>query len=272
MNNSNKYFLASVLSGLIVTLGFAGLAMRSYQPVYEAFLRFCGVAVETCQRIVEGLSPLNVVAVAAVTWLMAVFVWQLLRTRWVLGPILSRDKQLPNYLESLSLRLGLANRVKLVSGNVLFCSGYLNPQVIVGRGILNSLSKRELEAALVHESYHVRNLDPLKVLLATTFARAFFFIPAIGELTREYLVQKEILADRYAENRVGKVFLSKALYKVLSRTDPQSLPAYAGFADVRELKNSNFSSWGIAASVILVLFLLASAQSSAQVLGVSSGC
>jgi Zn-dependent protease with chaperone function len=272
VNNSNKYFLATVLSGVIVTLGFAGLAMRSYQPAYEAFLRFCGVAVETCQRIVENLSPLNIVALAGIVWLLAVFMWQIMRTRWILGPILSRRKDLPNYLESQSLRLGLANRVKLVLGNVLFCSGYLNPQVIIGRDILNSLSKRELEAALAHESYHVRNRDPLKVLLVTTFARAFFFIPAIGELSRSYLIQKEILADQFAANAVGKAYLSKALYKVLSGTKPQELRVFAGFADVRDLKTSSFSSWAAAVSVLLVLFILTSALKPAQALGVGSVC
>lgn len=274
MNSSNKYFIATVLSGLVVTLGFAGLALRNFYPVYEAFLRFCGVAVETCQKLIEGLSPVNVLALASMVWLMGVFVWQMLRTRFVLNPILSQPKPLPNYLESLSLRLGLANRIRLVTGNVLFCSGYLSPQVVIGRGILNTLSQRELEAALLHESYHVRNLDPLKVLLVTTFSRAFFFVPAIGELAKLYLQQKEILADRYAESQVGKVYLSKALYKVLAQANPQAsmIPADAGFADVRALEGNRFSSWAISASIVVGIFILTSILRPVPALGAYSGC
>lgn len=274
MNKSNRYFLATAISGLVVTLGFAGIAMRGFYPAYEAFLRFCGVTVETCQRLIEGLSPVNVLAAASVVWLLTVFVWQMLRTRLVLNSILSQVKPTPNYLESLSMRLGLANRIKLVSGNVLFCSGYLSPQVVVGRGVLNTLSQRELEAALLHESYHIRNLDPLKVLLATTFSRAFFFVPAIKELAKLYLHQKEILADEYAEGRVGKVFLSKALYKVLAKANPEDsdLPAYAGFADVRTLENSPASSWIISATLILGVFILTSLLSPADAVGVTGGC
>jgi Zn-dependent protease with chaperone function len=179
--------------------------------------------------------------------------WQIVRTQLAVGAVLSRRRELPNYLELMSFRLGLAGRIRLVEGNVLFCSGFLHPQVVIGRGILNTLSVRELEAALSHESYHVRSLDPVKVLLTTTLARAFFFLPAIGELARGYLREKERAADHFAESAVGRVHLSRALYKVLERSNPElsMLPALTpSFVSYRG-EVTGFSSSALAATLLV---------------------
>jgi Zn-dependent protease with chaperone function len=269
MNSSNKYFLATILAGAVVMAGLTALSLREFYPAYQAFLEFCGLSAANCQRILSGIAPASIVTAGVTTWLLVIFLWQLIRTYLVVGSVLASRKDLPNYLEVLGLRLGLAGRIKLVRGNVLFCAGYLRPQVVIGRGILNTLSTQELEAALSHESYHVRNLDPLKVLLTTTLARAFFFLPAVGELARGYLREKEQAADLFAESIVGRVSLSKALYKVLARSNPEvsMLPALTpSFVSYRG-EGVKFSSWALATTLLVATFTLVALVKPHPVLG-----
>jgi Zn-dependent protease with chaperone function len=96
-----------------------------------------------------------------------------------------------------------------------FTYGAFFPQVVISRGLLDSADRDELEAVLVHERYHVRNLDPLKVVLARALARAFFFVPALRELERRYLAGRELAADRRALSSCGRRPLASALMKVV---------------------------------------------------------
>src|SRR5215218_275829 len=71
---------------------------------------------------------------------------------------------------------GLEGRVTLVDSGerASFAYGFLVPRVAIGRGLLESFTAEELRAALEHERYHVRHLDPLRAVLAKTLAEAFF--------------------------------------------------------------------------------------------------
>ena len=96
-----------------------------------------------------------------------------------------------------------------------FTYGALRPRVVVSRGLLESTSPEELQAVLVHERYHVRNLDPLKVVLARALARGLFFLPALRELEGRYLAGRELAADQRALSRCGRRPLASALLKVV---------------------------------------------------------
>ena len=91
----------------------------------------------------------------------------------------------------------------------------LQPRVVVSRGLLESASPEELEAVLVHERYHVRNLDPLKVVLARALARGLFFLPALRELERRYVAGRELAADQRALSRCGRRPVASALLKAV---------------------------------------------------------
>jgi len=42
------------------------------------------------------------------------------------------------------------------------------------------VSPAELDAVLEHEHYHVRNRDPLKLVLARALPAAFFYLPVLA--------------------------------------------------------------------------------------------
>jgi Zn-dependent protease with chaperone function len=96
---------------------------------------------------------------------------------------------------------GLDGRVTVLDSAELssFVYGILVPRVAVGRGFLESLTAEELRAALEHERYHVRHLDPLRALLGKTLTEAFFLLPSLEVLRLRYEAGRELAADRRAE-------------------------------------------------------------------------
>jgi Zn-dependent protease with chaperone function len=111
----------------------------------------------------------------------------------------------------------LRPRVRVIDSPEAFSFAYgaLHPRVVVSHGLLECASPDELQAVLVHERYHVRNLDPLKVVLTRALAATFFLIPALRELERRYLAGRELAADRRALRVCGRRPLASALFKVV---------------------------------------------------------
>jgi hypothetical protein len=162
-----------------------------------------------------------VVFIAIVGSGAAVGVWSLFRQIRASRRLVRRVRELAlantDALTAASHRAGLAGRVVLVDSDERFSFAYgaLTPRVAVSRGLLELASVDELDAVLVHERYHVRNLDPLKVLLARALPPAFFYLPAFGNLRERYVAGRELAADRRAVDRLGRKPLAGALLKVV---------------------------------------------------------
>jgi Zn-dependent protease with chaperone function len=124
---------------------------------------------------------------------------------------------LPDDLARAAGAAGLAGRVVLVDSPEWFSFTYgaLTPQVAVSRGLLEGVSDQELRAVLEHERYHVRNLDPLKVLLVRALPPTFFFVPALAALGARYVAGRELAAHRRAVLACGREPLVGALFKVV---------------------------------------------------------
>ncbi len=103
-------------------------------------------------------------------------------------------------LKPLTWRLGLKDKVRLLDSEVplCFCAGFISPRVYLSRGMVAKLEPQELEALLLHEKHHLENYDLLKILLGRLVVAALFFIPALRDILEQYLIDKEIAADRSA--------------------------------------------------------------------------
>ena len=126
-------------------------------------------------------------------------------------------RALPDQLARATLQAGLGGRVVLVDApeSFSFVYGVLTPRVAVSRGLLEGVSGVELRAVLEHERYHVRNLDPLKVVLVRALSAALFFLPALDALRARYVAGRELAADRRAVAVCGRRPLVGALLKVV---------------------------------------------------------
>jgi len=124
---------------------------------------------------------------------------------------------LPEHVHEAAKRNGLRGRVRMVEEEdpFSFAYGLIKPRVVVSRGLVESATADELDAVLAHERYHVRNYDPLKVVLVRTLPSAFFFLPILRELRTRYLAARELEADRRSLQRHGRAPLAGALYKVV---------------------------------------------------------
>lgn len=116
--------------------------------------------------------------------------------------------------------------------------GLTAPRVVISRGLVERTGMAELEAVLAHERYHVRNLDPFKVLVARILRSALFFLPALRNLHDRYLAGRELAADRAAYRKCGKEPLAAALYKVAASPAPATAgPAAAiGGTDLLDVR------------------------------------
>jgi hypothetical protein len=120
-------------------------------------------------------------------------------------------------LRAAAERAGLAGRVKVVDSSERFSFAYgaLAPRVAISRGLVEVAESEELEAVLSHERYHVRNLDPLKVMLSRALPRSFYYVPVLDGLHTRYVAARELAADRRALWSHGRQPLAGVLYKVV---------------------------------------------------------
>lgn len=112
---------------------------------------------------------------------------------------------------------GLAGRVDLLDTeeSFSFVYGLARPRVAISAGLLRRLSPAELQAALEHERYHVRNRDPLRSLIGAVLAEAIFLVPSLAVLQRRYEASRELTADQLAERACGRRSLIGALLKAV---------------------------------------------------------
>jgi Zn-dependent protease with chaperone function len=127
----------------------------------------------------------------------------------------------PSALALAATDVGLGGRVVLVDApeRFSFAYGALTPRVAVSRGLLEAVSALELRAVLEHEHYHVRNLDPLKALVAQALSAVFFVLPAFESLSARYLAGRELAADRQAVAACGHRPLVGALLQAVRGPD-----------------------------------------------------
>ncbi len=148
--------------------------------------------------------------------------------------LLPLEPSIEEAAERASLR-GLVNYVDH-SDAFSLTYGWLQPRVVVTRGLVQSMSAGELLAVLEHERYHALNLDPLKVVVARTLASAFFFIPTLADLRTRYVTARELEADRRALEVHGRRSLAGALYKVVSQPERGDLSAAAAIGGPEALE------------------------------------
>lgn len=138
---------------------------------------------------------------------MAVAGCQAVKTRRTLRSV-GRDRlDLPNSLSELMGTVGLAGRVDLVAEPepFAFCYGLRRPRILLSDALLQTMSEEQLQAVLRHEAVHLRQRDPLRILLARSVAFPLGFIPLTRPLLQAYLCRLELQADRDCIVAMGDV-------------------------------------------------------------------
>lgn len=195
---------------------FTGLLMLAL--VCISLVNLCSWVINWCLEanfVKQGILTVGLLAIGFFT-----LVWQLWRTSRYTKQLLSYTHiPLTSDMESLTAELGFdATRVALVQAPqpIAFCFGFLRPRICLSTGLVELLSTPQLRAALLHEDYHRRRFDPLRILLVEAIGGALFFLPVVQEWRTLYKIKLELEADRYAVERAGKPALAGALHRLLN--------------------------------------------------------
>jgi beta-lactamase regulating signal transducer with metallopeptidase domain len=142
---------------------------------------------------------------------------QLLTTMALIRSLVSRRVTTPRHVGAVAGALGLADRIDVVADDrpFSFCYWFRRPRICVSTALVRRLTADELRAVLIHERYHLRHRDPLRLVVARYFAAGLYVVPVVDELASFYALQKEIAADDDAVRNLGVAPLARALYKLL---------------------------------------------------------
>lgn len=124
-----------------------------------------------------------------------------------------------NTVSKLIKRLKLEHQTIVIQSNdtFAFCLGVRVPKIYISTGLISQLSKKEIEVVLLHEQYHIENHDTFTMIIASISYSLFPFFPLLGDLIKQYRVQREIAADMFAVKKIGGAqSLLSALRKLLA--------------------------------------------------------
>jgi Zn-dependent protease with chaperone function len=113
-------------------------------------------------------------------------------------------------LEGISARL--LNSPTLFSAQI----GFWQPELVVSRGLLETLTPEHLQAVLVHEQAHQYYRDTFWFFWMGWLRRITGWLPNTEALWQELLILRELRADRWAAQRVDNLLLAESLLTVVS--------------------------------------------------------
>lgn len=157
---------------------------------------------------------------------LACLALQLHATLRLIRSLLAERVDVPRRVHVLARQLGVDGRIDVVEDRrpFSFCYWFLRPRICVSTGLLARLAPNELRAVLLHERYHLRHRDPLRMVVARYFAAGLYVVPLVEDLVERFVLQKELEADRDAVAAMRGVGpLARALYKLLPGADEVSL-------------------------------------------------
>jgi Zn-dependent protease with chaperone function len=168
-----------------------------------------------------------VLATCGISLGLAVLLRQLAATAMLIRTLVARKVPVPGRVRLASAGLDLNGRIDVVADDrpFSFCYWFLRPRICISTALVERLDREELRAVLLHERYHLRQRDPLRLVVARYFAAGLYVVPVVDELLRFYTLQKEIAADQSAVRSAdgGVSALASALYKLLPDADDVSL-------------------------------------------------
>ncbi|MDM5188033.1 M56 family metallopeptidase [Bacillus sp. DX4.1] len=113
----------------------------------------------------------------------------------------------------------------------VFTIGMIHPKIVLSEGALQSFTEEEIDAIVLHEEYHQKNHDPLKLFLFTVVAEGMMYVPVLKGFLRCYNTYQELLADKYAMDQMKSSFeLGSALLKLIKIKTASNSFVTASFA------------------------------------------
>jgi hypothetical protein len=132
-------------------------------------------------------------------------------------------------------QLNLDGRLcRLLDTDVLFAAqmGFWQPELVVSKGLLDTLDRAHLDAVITHELGHSYYRDTFWFFWIGWIRSCTAWLPKTEALWQELLILREVRADRWAAGRVDNLLLAESLLMVVSNPAMQSENFCAAFSRV----------------------------------------
>lgn len=199
-----------------------------------------------CQKVLSNILftlPHSFPSLLVLILLLVVFVGfslllsKFVKTQLFIKRVLKNKIATPKKIYKIASRLNIKKDIDVVNDQRFssFCYGFVKPRICLSLNLTQSLSEKELTAVILHESYHLKHKDPLKIILSEVAASMFFFVPTLKDFQSHYVLSKEVAADQLAVQDRGSWGIRTALIKVLNFSTP-SFSGVSSFANEDSLE------------------------------------
>lgn len=206
MKKLNKNFLIFTLTTL-----FLGISMLLI--IYKLLPTFFSHTVYYCQQLINSYSikipeQINLILIAFIAMTLIAFLTRvfvtIIKIHRMKNKLIKNEKKLRNILPLVE-KTGLTNKVSIVKDkrSFAFCLGIRKPRIYISTKTVSIMTRKQLEAILLHEKYHLENADSLTLFIGSLPQLLFPFFPILPKLLEHYKIEREIKADKQAVKELG---------------------------------------------------------------------
>lgn len=139
--------------------------------------------------------------------------------------------------------------------DLAFTANLSNTKIIISSGLIKKLTYRELEAVVLHESYHSKNSHPLLLIIGELLSSSLFFVPLLKDLTKKMRIVFEEESDKFTvDKQRSSRYLNLALRKITSQDKFSLYPSFSK-RNSHQVKKSSVVVSSLVVFVGLALFL-----------------
>ena len=236
--SANKAFYILFATSSIAFTSLATLLVKSLPLTIAHAIYICQKNLSSAFVLPHSIPfTLTFLAIIVLTLGVLILGTQIIKTRLYIRKNMGKRIIVSKIIKSISEELNLSGRIDIVKDNdrISFCYGMIRPKICLSTGLLKNLNRSELKAVLLHESYHLKNYDPLKIVFGRVASYMFFFIPILKDVDKYYAFSKEIAADNLATKNGNKGSLLSALSKLITVNNPQ-FSGVAALASIDDLE------------------------------------
>ena len=259
MRRELKYFL-SILSIFSASIYLLSLLLKKYATfTFEHFWQNCKVVASNLfSSGAHYVGFVLIVFILIVT--LGFFLKTLLsyiKTQRKLSKILeSRIFSIPKKLKIILDRNDINQDLLIIvkdEKEYALTIDWFSPKIVVSSNLIDMLSRKQLEAVILHEYYHLTNKHPLLLITSEIFSSSLPLLPVLRDLTRKLRTVLEQEADKFVYSQQKTVkHLNLALAKVKSENLFNLFPSFSRRNDYNIKKSSLFVSTFV---VLIGLFL-----------------
>lgn len=235
--SANKAFFIFFGTSIIALTGLIILLTKSLPLTIAHAIYICQKNLSNAAFILPHSIPftLTLLAIAILATGLLILTVQIIKTRIYIRKNIGKRTTVPKVIKLVAEELNLKGKIDIVKDNnrFSFCYGMIRTRICLSTSLIKNLEFNELKAVLLHESYHLKNYDPLKIVFGKVLSYMFFFIPTLQEVDKYYAFSKEIAADDLAIKKTNKESLLSALSKMISIESPR----FSGVAALGNIDN-----------------------------------